>query len=56
MSTEQRHTAENDAARKRARCGADYEHAWHAYRHDDDDRRHVCDGQLRTIPPGRLDA
>jgi hypothetical protein len=30
---------------KTARCGADFEHDWHAYIEGRD--RHVCDGQLR---------
>jgi GH24 family phage-related lysozyme (muramidase) len=38
-----------------ARCGAEFEHAWHAYR-DGDGNRRVCDGQTRPIPSGGSNA
>jgi hypothetical protein len=45
------HTAENDAPRKLARCGLDFEHNWHTYSDMNDGRWHVCDGCTRPIPP-----
>ena len=45
------HSVEKDAPKRAARCGADFDHKWHSFRDEGDDRRHVCDGLTRPIPP-----